>query len=479
MRPAKDKSALWSADAVAAATGGRCSGDWTASGVSIDTRTLRPGDLFIAIRGERLDGHRYLAAALDAGAAGAVVDTIPDGMADDDPRLVVVGDTMQALQALGRAGRERSAATIVAVTGSVGKTSIKEALRLVLSAQGATSASIGNLNNHWGAPLSLARLPADSRFGVLEVGMNHTGELAALGTIVRPHVAVISNIEPVHIENFDSVEGIAEAKAELLASVAPGGAAVLPRDSAHYELLRRRAKAAGIERILDFGSHAAAYARVTDYGLNETSSRVSAVIGQRVVNYRVGAPGQHWILNSLAALAAVDAAGGNVGEAALALGDLTAMGGRGKRHVVHLGSTEALLVIDDSYNASPPSMAAAFQLLADTNFGDGARRVAVLGDMLELGRASPHLHADLADNLIRAGIHKVHTCGQGMTHLRNRLPLAMRGVHSPDARTLAPMVAAWVRSGDIVLVKGSRGMRTDIVVDALLGLDRAPAAVSE
>lgn len=465
-----DQDILWTAADAASAVGGRCSGDWAATGVSIDSRTVAAGDLFIALRGPHHDAHGFVAAALQDGAVGAIVERTPEGIDSDDPRLVRVDDSMVALTALARFARSRSAARIVGITGSVGKTSTKEALRLVLSAQGKTSASRGNLNNEIGTPLSLARMPADCKFAVLEAGMNHSGELRTLAELIRPDVVVITNVEPVHIENFASVEAIADAKGELLEGVMPGGAAVLPRESRHFGLLLEKARALGIERIYDFGKAEDAYAHLLDYAIQGSATRVAAVIGERALAYRIGAPGQHWVMNSLAVLAAVDAVGGDPGAAALALGDLSAIAGRGQRQIVSLADGGDILLIDDAYNASPPSMRAAFELLSTATLGRSARRVAVLGDMLELGSAAASLHAGLADDLVASNVDVVHLCGRSMAHLAERLPSGLRGHVAANAEALMPAVLADTRPGDIVLVKGSRGSRMDLIVDGLRGL---------
>lgn len=461
---------LWTAGEIASATDGETAGDWPANGVSIDSRTLAAGDLFIALHGPNHDGHDHVAAALAAGAAGALVARIPEGIAASDPRLVKVADTMAALVALARAARARSSAKIVAVTGSVGKTSTKEALRLALSAQGKTSASKGNLNNAIGTPLSLARMPANCAYGIFEAGMNHSGELSVLAELLRPHVAVITNVEPVHIEQFESVEAIADAKAELLTGIVPGGAAVLPRDNRHYARLREKAEACGISRILDFGKSPEAYAHLLDYAVQGPATRVAAVIGERALAYRIGAPGQHWVMNSLAVLAAVDAIGADTGAAALSLGDLSAIAGRGQRQIIALPGGGDILLIDDAYNASPPSMQAAFELLSTATLAPDSRRIAVLGDMLELGAAAAALHAALADDLLATTIDLVHLCGPQMAHLADRLPASVRGHYANDSAALLPTVIAEARPGDIILVKGSRGSRMDLIVDSLRGL---------
>ena len=462
---------LWTAENVAAAVDGQLTdGAWAVCGVSIDSRSVATRDLFIALHGPNHDGHDHVADAFNKGAAGAIVDRTPRDIDADDPRLIRVDDTFEALTALGRAGRTRSNAQIVAVTGSVGKTSTKEALRLVLSQQGRVTASRGNLNNHLGTPLSLARMPADSEYGIFEAGMNHAGELHDLAELIRPDVAVITNVEPVHIENFSSVEAIADAKAELLDGVTANGAAVLPRDSRHYGRLREYAFSRGIGHVLDFGKTQDAYAHYLDYALQGNATRVAAVIGERAIAYRIGAPGQHWVLNSLAVLATMDALGADTGAAALALGDLTAIAGRGQQQNVALPGGGTIVLIDDAYNASPPSMRAAFEMLASTSIGRTGRRIAVLGDMLELGEAAGQLHRDLAVDLKTTNVDLVHTCGPLMENLADALPARQRGQHAAESGWLVPGISADLRPGDVVLIKGSRGSRMDVIVDSLRGL---------
>jgi UDP-N-acetylmuramoyl-tripeptide--D-alanyl-D-alanine ligase len=461
------KQPLWTADEAARALGIAPKGTWQATGVSIDSRTMAPGDLFVALKGPKHDGHDHIAAALAAGAAAAMVERVPADVAAGAP-LLVVGETLAALEKLGRAARERNArAKIIAVTGSVGKTSTKEALKLTLDTQGATHASAGSYNNHIGVPLTLARMPRDAAYGVFEIGMNHAGEITPLVRMVRPHVAIITTVEAVHIENFPGgIEEIAAAKAEMFDGL-EGGVAVLNRDNALFEFLSARASARGVGRIMSFGEHPEADSRLVQVRLEPTSSYVSAIIDGRAISYRIGAPGRHWVLNSLAVLGAISAAGGDIGLAAAALANLSAPKGRGRRHRIgrNGGSFE---LIDDSYNASPVSMRAAFQVLAAAEPGPQGRRIAVLGDMLELGADSPKLHASLADALVDAKIDQVFTCGQYMARLYDSLPASLRAAHAANSEQLVPKVRAAIRAGDVVVVKGSFGSRMGRVVEALL-----------
>jgi UDP-N-acetylmuramoyl-tripeptide--D-alanyl-D-alanine ligase len=456
-------TALWTAEAVTAATGGETPGGWVASGVSIDTRSLTPGDLFVALVGPNRDGHDYVAAALDAGAAAALVSRVPDGA--DPQRLVVVPDTQLALEGLGRAGRARSAARIAGVTGSVGKTGTKDALRHVLSRQAPTHASAASYNNHWGVPLSLARLPEGASFGVFELGMNHAGELNALARMVRPHVAIVTIVAPAHLAFFPSVEAIADAKAEIFQGLEPGGVAVLNRDDEHYPILRRHAERSPAGRIVTFGRHEAADWRLLEAELAPEHSEVLVATkgGQRRLAYRLGTPGAHWVGNSLGVLAVAEALGADVARAARALADLRPPAGRGERRRVTLPGGGEVLLLDESYNANPASMRAALALLGQMP----GRRIAALGDMLELGETSPQLHAALAGPVAEAGLELVFTCGPEMAHLHAALPQSRRGAHESDSTSLAAAVKEALRPGDILLVKGSLGSRMGRIVDAL------------
>jgi UDP-N-acetylmuramoyl-tripeptide--D-alanyl-D-alanine ligase len=464
--------ALWTSEEAALATAGSVEGAWRAFGVSIDSRTIGPGDLFLALKGPSFDGHRFVADALGRGAVGAVVAHRPHDVEAGAP-LLMVADTFAALQDLGRAARTRSGARIVGVTGSVGKTSVKEALRLVLCRQAATHASLGSLNNHWGVPLSLARMAPRARFAVFEMGMNHAGEIAPLTRQIRPHVCAITTVEAVHLENFPSVDAIADAKAEIFLGLGPDGTAVLNRDNAQFERLRRRALEAGIDRIISFGRSSQADVCLHAAREDSLGATIEAeALGTRLA-YRIGVTGSHWVVNSLCVLASVQALGADVGAAAAALADFLPPKGRGLRTRVALPQGYFEL-IDDSYNASPLSMAASFQVLGRSRPGNGGRRIAVLGDMLELGDNAPELHAGLAGALIENGVDLVYTAGPMMEHLRAALPEAMRATHEANSAALAPEVAAAVRPGDVLTVKGSAGSRMRTVVEALLALQANP-----
>ncbi|HEX8665683.1 MAG TPA: UDP-N-acetylmuramoylalanyl-D-glutamyl-2,6-diaminopimelate--D-alanyl-D-alanine ligase [Beijerinckiaceae bacterium] len=458
---------LWMPEEVLAATGARAVGSLPAAngGVSIDTRTLAPGDLFFAIKGDVHDGHGFVRDALKKGAAAAVVAQERAAEFDGAGALLVVPDVLEALGRLGIAARARSNAKIVAVTGSVGKTGTKEALRLAFERLGRTHASVASYNNHWGVPLTLARLPRDAEYGVFEIGMNHSGEIAPLTRMVRPHVAVITTVEPVHIEFFPSVSAIADAKGEIFLGVEPGGTAVLNRDNPHFERVRAHAQASAAGRILTFGEGEGADVRAERIVLKGEVSLVEARVLGRPLAYRLGAPGRHVAMNSLAVLAAVAAAGGDVARAAQGLADLTPPAGRGERIVLRAPGGEFLLV-DEAFNANPASMRAALANLAATDPAPG-RRIAVLGDMLELGENGPALHRDLLGPVAESRADLVFAAGPLMDNLFKTLPPERRGGYAASAAELEAAVLAAVRAGDVVMVKGSKGILVSRIVKAL------------
>jgi len=453
-------TALWTSDALAAATGGRATHPFTATGVSIDTRTLRPGDLFVALTGDNRDGHGFVADALARGAAGALVSRA-DGLPENAP-LLVVGDTLRALQALGAAGRARFGGRVVAVTGSVGKTTTKEMLRAVLGAFGPVHAAEASYNNHWGVPLTLARLPADAAFCVAEIGMNQPGEILPLARLVRPHVAVITTVGTAHIGHLGSQEAIADEKASLLRGLEPGGIAVLPADSAL--LTRLIAAAAAPVRLFGDGEN-----RLLDAASDGRETRVAALVGGTRVAFRLAAPGRHMATNALAALTAAAALGLDPARAATALGGFVPIAGRGAQRTLQ----GDVLLLDESYNASADSVRAALDVL---RMQAPRRRLAVLGDMRELGDRGPGEHRGLAADVV-ASADLLYACGPLTRHLFDAVPAALRAAHAPDAASLSSLVAAEIRPGDAVLVKGSLGSRMRLVV-AALGAD-APGAALE
>jgi UDP-N-acetylmuramoyl-tripeptide--D-alanyl-D-alanine ligase len=459
---------LWTVDAMAAAMrASRCGRLPTGvKGISIDSRTLAPGEAFFAIVGENRDGHEFAGAALERGAALAVVSEEKQHQFPHDAPLLVVSDVLAALRALAAAARARSRARIVAVTGSVGKTGTKEALRRVLAAEAETHASAASYNNHWGVPLSLARLPENARFAVFEIGMNHAGEITPLTRLVRPHVAIITTVEPVHLEFFGSVEAIADAKAEIFLGLEPDGVALINRDNPMYERLARAAQAAGAARIVTFGEHSKADARLLKVSLQPDSSSVQAnILGSELV-YKLGAPGRHLVMNSLAVLAAAALVGADLAIGALALASIEPPSGRGQRISLHAPTGDALL-IDESYNANPASMRAALALLGQSPIGRRGRRIAVLGDMLELGPRGAEFHRELTEPIVSNNVDVVFCSGPLMRHLWDALPPERRGGYAESSTALEAQVLATIRGGDVIMVKGSLGSRMGPIAKAL------------
>ncbi|HEX7251109.1 MAG TPA: UDP-N-acetylmuramoylalanyl-D-glutamyl-2,6-diaminopimelate--D-alanyl-D-alanine ligase [Burkholderiales bacterium] len=461
-------SALWTSAEIAAAVAGRAAGDFAVDGVSIDSRSLERGDLFIALQGPTFDGHDFTAAALQRGAAGALIHRRSQNLPADAP-VVEVADTMKALEDLGRAARARTEAKVAAITGSVGKTSTKEALRSVLALFAPTFATTGNLNNQWGAPLSLARMPRETRYGVFELGMNHAGEISPLSQMVRPHVAVITTVEPVHIEFFASVAEIADAKAEIFDGLMPGGAAVLPFDNPHFDRLEGKARRMGA-RILTFGARDGAWARLIDCQVMPDGNLVTAEIGGKRLRYRMAAPGRHLALNSVAVLAAAFAFELDLDHALPAFTAVQALKGRGKREHLTIPSG-AIELIDEGYNASPASVRAALNLLGTLPTAFGGRRIAVLGDMRELGASAPQLHRELAPDLSAAKVDLAFLVGPHMQGLYTLLPAAMKGAHRASSNEMVEPLLAALKAGDTILIKGSLGTRMAPLVEAVRGLD--------
>jgi UDP-N-acetylmuramoyl-tripeptide--D-alanyl-D-alanine ligase len=458
---------LWRVDAMAAAMGARQEGTLPASvgGLSIDSRTLVLGEAFFALTDIR-DGHDFVDAALKNGAALAVVAHAKRRAMPAAAPLLVVPDVLGALRDLAGAARARSRARFIGVTGSVGKTGTKEALRIALSADGAVHASAASYNNHWGVPLSLARCPETAAYAVLEVGMNHPGEIEPLSRLIRPHIAIITTIEPVHLEFFKSIAAIADAKAEIFSGLEPGGAVVLNRDNAQYARLEKAAQGAGVSRIVGFGEHAEADARLIKCALQPESSTVQADILGHDVTYKLGAPGRHVVLNSLAVLAATALAGADLALAALALQNLQPATGRGARLTLDLPGGPALL-IDESYNANPASMRAALALLGQSPIGARGRRIAVIGDMLELGPKGAQLHRQLKGPVLDHAIDLVFCCGPLMKSLWDALPSERRGGYAETSAALEAEVLGAVRAGDAVMVKGSLGSKMGPLVKTL------------
>ncbi len=441
----------WTSAEIENATLGRASAPFEVGGLSIDSRKLRPGDLYVAIKGENRDGHDFTAAAFKAKAGAALVSKKVEG-----GPTVAVANTQRALEDLACAARARSDAAIVAVTGSVGKTTTKEMLKLAFGALGPTHVSGASLNNHWGVPLSVAGLPRGAKFGVFEIGMNHFGEIRALVGFARPHVALITAVAPAHLEFFGTCEAIADAKSEIFEGIVPGGTAVLPADSPYVERLAARARQNHVTHILRFGSIPGCDGRLLAYEEAGEGARIKAEILGKPVDARIGAPGLHIASNALGALLTVAAAGGDVLNAAAALKEFTALKGRGARF-----AAGGIDVIDESYNANPTSMIAALALLAKAT----GRRIAVLGDMLEMGPESAALHAGLAPYLEAADL--VFLCGPLMKSLWDAMPAKRRAAYAASSAELAPTVTAALQTGDTVLVKGSNGSRMSVIVEAL------------
>ncbi len=458
--------ALWSAQEIAAATGGTASGDFQCAGVEMDSRDVRPGDLFVALKGEAMDGHKFVEKAFAAGASAALVDRPVDG-----PH-VLVEDTTAALHALAHAARDRAAAKRIAVTGSVGKTGVKEAIFNALdrSSRGQAHRSVRSYNNHVGVPLSLARMPARSRYGVFEMGMNHAGEIAELTQHAAPHVAVVTTIAPAHIENLGSMEAIADAKGEIFGGLVKGGVAIIPADSEYTARLVEHAKKCNAQ-VITFGRHASANVRLLDaIPAANGGSLVTAQVGETRLCYSVAEPGEHWISNSLCVLAAVQAAGGDLGAAGLALAELGGLKGRGARHQISVPGGKALLV-DESYNANPASMRATLRQLGQT---PATRRIAVLGAMKELGDFAPAMHSALIEPLTEAAIDHVILVGEEMESLAQDLGKAGAGTlgntmsfaHCQGpAEAIAAVEEYGLAAGDALLVKGSNSVGLGRLVD--------------
>ncbi|WP_338661866.1 UDP-N-acetylmuramoyl-tripeptide--D-alanyl-D-alanine ligase [Pararoseomonas sp. SCSIO 73927] len=456
-------AALWDTAALRAATGGDVPEGVAVTGVSIDSRSASPGDLFVALRDAR-DGHDFVPDALARGAACAMVDRDVPGVGP----LLRVGDTLAGLTALGAAGRARSAARFVAVTGSVGKTTTKEMLAAGLSACGSVHAAVASYNNHWGVPLTLARMPLGAGFGVIELGMNNRGEIAPLSRLARPHVAVITTIAPAHLGRLGSMEAIAEEKADIVLGLEPGGVAVIPAEGPCADLLRRRAEEAGV-RAVPFGEGGAASLLEWEGGAESQSFRVS--LGGESYDVSLPVPGRHMAMNAVACLAAARALGADVRRFAEGLAGFAPLAGRGARVTIPVAGGSVLL-LDESYNANTTSMRAALAVLAAQ---EGTRRVAVMGDMLELGNEGAAMHAGLAADAA-ASADIVFTCGPQMAALHDALPADKRGAHAADSAALAPIVADALRARDSVLVKGSLGSRMAVVVRAIKAVGAQGAA---
>ncbi|MCJ8518422.1 UDP-N-acetylmuramoyl-tripeptide--D-alanyl-D-alanine ligase [Pseudorhizobium tarimense] len=438
------------------------------TGISIDSRSIRAGEAFFAIKGDRVDGHDFASIAVANGASLIVVSEAKlPAMGRLTVPMIVVDDVLAALGRLAEASRERSRAQIIAVTGSVGKTTTKEMLRHVLASSGKVHAAVASFNNHWGVPLTLARMPADTQFGVFEIGMNHPNEIRPLVKMVRPHVAIITTIAAAHLGHFNSIEEIAAAKAEIFEGVEPGGAAILNRDNKHFAFLEERAQEVGVERIYSFGQHAKADFRLADFEGDGHSSTIWATLSGETVEVHIGSPGRHIAENAMAALGACLLVGADLDKAAQALADLRSVKGRGEQHRLGIGEG-FLTLIDESYNANPASMRAAIALLAAAEPEASGRRIAILGDMLEMGEFSQKLHEELAGPLLAAGIEHVWLAGPEMAALRDALPESVQVEYRATTDDLTPFVIRSVLPGDVVMVKSSLGIGFGKIITALI-----------
>ena len=478
---------LWTAYEAAAATGGLLCArggeiaggelpeeSWTAEGLSIDTRTLQPGEIFVALKDVR-DGHDFVKNAFGAGAAVALVSRAPSDTPDNAP-LLVVEDTLKGLEALAAAARDRCFGKLIAVTGSAGKTSTKEQLRALLAPSGKVHAADRSFNNHLGVPLTLAALPADTDFGVFEIGMNHAGEITPLSRLVRPHIAIVTTVAAAHLEFFQSVEEIAEAKAEIFAGVRRNGTAILPKDNEYFDLLANRAResagSGGDIRIISFGSAKGADLRMLDYAMpDDGGAVVKAEIFGKPQSFRMGMPGIHQAMNALAAVGAVEAAGGDIDRAFAALAELKPVDGRGEARSLMLDG-KAVTLIDESYNANPASMRAAINVLASMT--PQGRRVVVLGEMRELGDTAEALHTELAGVLMKSGVDRVYAAGDLMKPMMEALPAEKRGGWAATAVDLVDGVSKELADGDIVMAKGSNASRVSEFVQKLQALAVRP-----
>ena len=473
--------ALWTSAEAVAATGGTSTADWLANGVSIDTRTLMPGDLFVALKDVR-DGHDFVAQALQKGAAAALVSRRPEGLAADAPFLIV-DDVLKALERLGTAARARTTARVVGVTGSVGKTSTKEMLRAILAGQGRVHAAEASYNNHWGVPLTLARMPADANFAVIEIGMNHPGEIAPLSRMAAPHVIMITTVAAAHLEAFESLDGIAHEKADIMEGLVPGGTAILNADLTTTPILLAKAAACGAKVVL-FGQSSSADYRLTEARITDDTTVVQALRSGTPLLFKVRTPGRHFALNALGALAVAEALGADPMIAVCDIGLWRPPGGRGTRETILLDRVEetSFELIDDAFNANPASMAASLDVLiaAQPKNGIGrvgtGRRIAVLGDMLELGPTERDLHEAIARHPGLSAVTTIHCVGPRMKALHAALPRAQRGEWAETATDLARSARHLIDAGDVVLVKGSKGSKVSLVVDALRQLSQGSVA---
>lgn len=447
---------IWDAKSAQLATGGKLIGpdDWNVSSISIDSRTTRKGDLFIALRGNKADGHDYIREAFLKGAAAVMVERLPDNFPKISP-VLMVDDCIKALEDLAQYRRAESKAKIIAVTGSVGKTSTKEMLNIVFSSFGMTHATLGNNNNEIGVPLSLAKMPLDTEFGIFEIGMNHPGEIAPLAKMVQPHVAIITNIAENHIEFFHNQEGIAVEKASIFEGLQEKGTAIINQDSEFFKLMRKTAKENGAKEVTSFGEEFESDIRLVSHDSSASGGVVHAKVGFDEISYHISARGKHMAINSLAVLAAVEASGNNAKQAAEALSSFSAQKGRGQiLNIERKGGK--VLIIDESYNASPVSVKAALSNLGDLQVE--GRKIAVIGDMLELGEKSEAMHRALVNDIIHDGIDLVYTVGEMSEKIFLGLPQEIQGFAAKTVDELTPIIDKEIQPKDALLVKASNGI---------------------
>ena len=461
-------SLLWTAKDIADAIGGQNNGDWAINGIEIDSRAIKQGELFVALKVDR-DGHDFVQSAIKLGAGGLLVSN-EKSVAPNNP-YVLCADTMLGLENLGAAARKRAIlAKRIAITGSVGKTTVKELTASALAASGKTHKSVKSYNNQWGVPLTLARMPQDSRFGVFEIGMNHAGEISRLSPQVRPHIAAITTVAPVHIEHFKNIEAIADAKAEIFLGVEKGGTVIIPFDNSQAGRLMARARDLDGLRIVTFGSLKGADAQILSVETKGAERKVRADVLGNIIEWRLCEPGDHWLSNSLCALTIVALAGGEIEAAASVISNFGALEGRGAIKEVTTDQGISFTLVDEAYNANPTSVAGALEAL---KIRDGGRKIAILGDMLELGALENKYHADLLEAIIKAQTDLVFLCGSRMKHLWDVIPEAIKGGYAPTSRELAPLVTNALAQDDVVMVKGSNGSHMNVIVAALASLRQA------
>lgn len=461
---------LWTSEDLIAATGGRPFGNLPegVTGISIDTRSMKRGEAFFAIKGDRFDGHDFATAAMAAGASLMIVseDRLPALGRLAIPKIVVP-DVLKALQDVAVAARARSRARVIAVTGSAGKTTTKEMLRTALKSAGSVHAAENSFNNHWGVPLTLARLPADAKFGIFEIGMNHAGEIEPLVKMVQPHVAIVTMVAGAHLGHFASIEEIARAKGEIFSGVVSGGQAIINRDDARWGLLAKMAMDAGIKNVWGFGEHARAQFRLAAWEPSEDSSSITVRIAGEEISGHIGAPGRHMVQNALAVLGAGYLVGADVSEMLLALASFHPADGRGRRYRL-LHADGEITLIDESYNANPASMRAALHLLSAAQVTGEGRRIAVLGDMLELGEHSAKLHEALGELIIAAKTDLLLIAGEEMKALAANPPAGVQVEYRETAAELEPLLFEAARPGDTVVIKSSKSAGFSKLVEALL-----------